>query len=219
MRVPILGVLPASGKASRIMGLPKFALPISDHETLLSWHVNNLKEVCDRIVISTRPEWMPLVESMDLPAEVLVREPSTLSNTLGELFTLTHDDIIFGMPDSAILGNSYNPYINLMRSDGDVTLGLFECTPVLRGKVGQVFIKNNLVVDVQDKVIGCQYPLMWGNILFRGKAKYLNLGNNTPSTEISKWVSAGTRVDAVINDGQYIDVGTFEGLKHLMSLL
>ena len=217
--MPTTGLLPASGKASRILGLPKFAIPISDNETLLSWHVTQLIEVCDRVIVSTRREWFPIIESMDLPVELVIREPSTLSETLGDLFALVHGDVIFGMPDTAIIGNSLNPYANLLNSGGDITLGLFKCTDVLQGKVGQVRIENNVVVDVQDKSSECTYPLMWGNILFRENFQDLNLGINTPSTEISRWIRDGVRVESAINDGQYVDVGTFWGLKYLMSLV
>lgn len=217
--MPLIGLLPASGKASRFLRLPKFAIPISDNETLLSWHVSKLLEVCDRVIVSTRRDWLPLINSMDKRVEVVVREPSTLSETLRELFTLVDGDVIFGMPDTAIVGNSLNPYKNLLNSEGDVTLGLFECTYALRGKVGQVRSEDRIVVDVQDKSSECNYPLMWGNILFRGMFRDLDLGMNTPSTEISKWIADGIRVDSVVNDGQYIDVGSFEGLRYLMSLM
>ncbi len=217
--MPTTGLLPASGKASRFLGLPKFAIPISDNETLLSWHVSKLLEVCDRVIVSTRRDWLPLMNLIDMRVELVVREPSTLSETLRDLFTLVDGDVVFGMPDTAIVGNSLNPYVNLVNSGGDVTLGLFECTDALRGKVGQVKVEDRIVVDVQDKSSECNYPLMWGNILFRGKFCDLDLGINTPSTEISKWISDGIRVESVVNDGQYVDVGSFEGLKHLMSLI
>jgi molybdopterin-guanine dinucleotide biosynthesis protein A len=44
-----IGVLPASGKASRIGGIPKFCLPISDERSLLQWHVEQMLEVCDEV--------------------------------------------------------------------------------------------------------------------------------------------------------------------------
>jgi hypothetical protein len=217
--MPIVGVLPASGRANRIFGLPKFAIPISEEETLISWHVNKLKEVCDEVIITTRQEWLPILESLDLPAKIIAREPSTLSETLGDLLRGVEGDVIFGMPDTAVIGNSLNPYMNLMKSSGNVTLGLFECTNSLRGKVGQVMLRGETVVDVQDKSPSCNHPLMWGNILFRDKFRNLDLGKNTPSTEINTWILKGIRVDGVLNDGEYVDVGTFPGLKYLLSLL
>ena len=51
-----IGVLPASGKASRIGGIPKFCLPISDERSLLQWHVEQMLEVCDEVRVSTRAE-------------------------------------------------------------------------------------------------------------------------------------------------------------------
>ena len=40
-----IGILPASGKASRIGGIPKFCLPVSEEESILQWHVNQMLEV------------------------------------------------------------------------------------------------------------------------------------------------------------------------------
>ena len=44
-----IGVLPASGKASRIGGIPKFCLPISDERSLIQWHVEQMLEMCDEV--------------------------------------------------------------------------------------------------------------------------------------------------------------------------
>jgi molybdopterin-guanine dinucleotide biosynthesis protein A len=51
-----IGILPASGKASRVGGIPKFCLPISDERSLLQWHVEQMLEVCDEVRVSTRAE-------------------------------------------------------------------------------------------------------------------------------------------------------------------
>ena len=63
-----IGVLPASGRASRIGGIPKFCLPISDERSLLQWHVEQMLEVCDEVRVSTRPEWVPIIQNMDMNA-------------------------------------------------------------------------------------------------------------------------------------------------------
>lgn len=60
---------------------------------------------------------------------------------------------------------------------------------------------------------------MWGNILFRDKFRNLDLGKNTPSTEINTWILKGIRLDGVLKHGEYVDVGTFSGLKYLLSHL
>ena len=58
-----IGVLPASGKASRIGGIPKFCLPISDERSLIQWHVEQMLEMCDEVRISTRSEWVPIIQN------------------------------------------------------------------------------------------------------------------------------------------------------------
>jgi len=156
---------------------------------------------------------------LNLQAEILIQEPSTLSETLREMFSYCSGDVIFGMPDTCVVGNSTNPYKNLCQSHADVALGLFNCTESLRGKVGQVRIDGRAVVDVQDKSAECTYSLMWGNILFRNQARNLDLGAITPSSQISQWIRDGVLVEGVENDGEYVDAGSFEGLRRLMQVL
>jgi len=68
----VIGVLPASGKASRIGGIPKFCLPISDERSLLQWHVEQMLEVCDEVRVSTRAEWVPIIQNMDMNVKLIV---------------------------------------------------------------------------------------------------------------------------------------------------
>ena len=48
-----IGVLPASGKAARIGGIPKFCLPISAERSLLQWNVEQMLVVCVEVRVST----------------------------------------------------------------------------------------------------------------------------------------------------------------------
>ena len=56
-----IGLLPASGSAKRLGGLPKFSLPVNETSSLLEYHVNLMEEVCDEIRISTRLDWLPIL--------------------------------------------------------------------------------------------------------------------------------------------------------------
>jgi len=50
----VVGILPASGSASRMMGLPKFLLPVNENKNILEWHIDLMSECCDVIRISTQ---------------------------------------------------------------------------------------------------------------------------------------------------------------------
>ena len=108
-----IGVLPASGRASRVGGIPKFCLPISDERSLLQWHVEQMLEVCDEVRISTRSEWIPIVQNMNMNVKIIVREPSTMSDAINFMIGDYNDTVVVGMPDTYILNGPQNIYKEL----------------------------------------------------------------------------------------------------------
>jgi len=215
-----LGLIPASGNASRIGGLPKFALPISDASNLLSWHVENLLEVCDEVRVSTQEKWFPLIEQMNLPIQLVRKEPSTLSDAILHLANGDKDRMIFAMPDTFFTTKKTPIYEGLFDQPGDIILGLFHCPQILRGRVGQVEIRDSFVLNALDKSKDCKYELMWGFMGFRdGMIDRVTTGSETPSTQINSWIENGEKVGFFRMGGDYIDVGSFEGVKQLYALL
>lgn len=215
-----VGLIPASGSASRLGGLPKFALPISDKSSLLGWHVSNLLKVCDEVRVSTQSKWVPLVESMDLPISLINKEPSTLSDAIVSLANSGDDQYIFTMPDTYYANLERNPFETLFEQPEEIILGCFDCPPSLKGKVGQVDLVQNRIVAAADKNPECSFPFMWGYMAFKhGQIQKLPADSDTPSLLIDKWISAGITVGAHYNSGEYIDVGSFDGVKRLYTSL
>jgi hypothetical protein len=217
----VIGLLPASGKASRIGGLPKFSLPISNDLSLLGWHVKQMNEVCDEVRISTRSAWVPIIQSMDLNVKLLVKEPSTMSDAL--VFLAGGDDkneFVVGMPDTFMVGTKSNIYRNMLSVSGSIILGLWPAHEALRGKVGQILAKDTKVIESRDKDPNCEFDLMWGTMLFRdGAIGHLRVELDHPGKEIQDWLDVGKLVTGVHQSGKYMDIGTFEGLKALYSQL
>ena len=119
-----IGILPASGRASRVGGIPKFCLPISDERSLLQWHVEQMLEVCDEVRISTRSEWVPIVQNMDMNVKLIVREPSTMSDAINFMVGEYNDTVVVGMPDTYILNGPQNIYKELfINTNADLVLG------------------------------------------------------------------------------------------------
>ena len=59
-------ILPAAGLAKRMKGVPKFLLPANDqYETLLEIHLKNLEDKCENIYLPTRPDLVPIINSLD----------------------------------------------------------------------------------------------------------------------------------------------------------
>jgi hypothetical protein len=212
-----IGVLPASGKASRIGGIPKFCLPISDERSLIQWHVEQMLEMCDEVRISTRSEWVPIIQNMDMNVKIMVREPSTMSDAVKYMVGDYNDTVLIGMPDTYILnapGNIYKPLFK--DNNADLVLGIWECGENLKGRVGQVLVSHDKVIDSEDKVDDCSYPDMWGTMLFRkNMIRYIDTTLDHPGKQLKEWISKGANIKAVRPGGQYMDIGTLRGLKQL----
>jgi hypothetical protein len=213
----VIGVLPASGKASRIGGIPKFCLPISDERSLLQWHVEQMLEVCDEVRVSTRTEWVPIIQNMDMNIKLIVREPSTMSDAVKFMVGEYNDTVLIGMPDTYILNAPGNIYKGLFKEDtADLVLGIWECGENLKGRVGQVLVSHDKVIDSEDKVDNCNYPDMWGTMLFRkNMIRYIDTTLDHPGKQLKEWISKGANIKAVRPGGQYMDIGTLRGLKQL----
>jgi hypothetical protein len=212
----IIGVLPASGKATRIGGLPKFALPVSDNISILKWHVQQMLEVCDEVRVSTRAVWAPLVQSMDMNVKLIIKEPSTMSDAVKFMAGSDSDTLLIGLPDTYMVGCTSNIYKKMLESKGDVILGAWDCHEEIKGRVGQIFIRSeNRVVHSQDKTPNCPYPHMWGTMLLRNISSDIDPNLAHVGLQIQDWIDKGMDVRAVAPGGKYMDIGTFEGIKLL----
>jgi hypothetical protein len=212
----VVGVLPASGRASRIGGIPKFCLPISDERSLLQWHVEQMLEVCDEVRVSTRFEWVPIIKNMDMNIKLIVREPSTMSDAVKFMVGEYNDTVLIGMPDTYIHGSQKNIYKEMINTPGDLVLGTWDCHEDLRGRVGQVLLSGNKVLSSMDKTSTCEYPHMWGTMLFRKNlVRYIDPGLDHPGKQIQEWIDMNLDVRAAKPGGKYMDIGTLKGLKQL----
>jgi hypothetical protein len=214
-----LGLLPASGSASRIGGLPKFMLPIEDNFSILQWHVSLMNEACDKVRVSTRECWMPLVTPLNLGADIYVKEPSTMSDAVLEMSRDRDDAVIIGMPDVYIHNSENNFYKDMLESDGDIVLATWDYKrKTMKGKVGQVLVDRfSYVRQVIDKDPTCEFDQMWGAILFRNGLERIDVDGGSVLKDLNKWIAEGVSVKAVAMSGEYIDSGTFQGLTYLYS--
>ena len=211
----IIGVLPASGKATRIGGIAKFALPISNNSSILKWHVDQMLEVCDEVRVATRAAWVPMIQSMDMNVKIIVKEPSTMSDAVKLLAGGDSETLLIGLPDTYMVGCTSNIYKKMIESDGDVVLGTWDCHEEIKGRVGQIQLDGNRVVGSRDKVSDCDYPFMWGTMLLRNLSKDIDPTLAHVGLQIQDWIDEGLDVRSVLPGGQYMDIGTFEGLKLL----
>lgn len=215
MSSKIIGMLPASGSATRLNGLPKFLFPVNDKTSLLEWHVNKMLQCCDEVRISTRLKWKPLIEDLNLNATVYYKEPSTMADALFSMCDSSDDTILVGMPDVYIFDNAKNFYDEMLMSQGDVVLATWDyLSKRMKGQVGQVLVdEESKVLSVIDKDPDCEYPLMWGAVMFRNGLQRIDLNGGSILKDINNWIQDGVNVRSVKMPGQYIDNGTFDGLS------
>jgi hypothetical protein len=212
-----IGILPASGRASRIGGIPKFCLPVSDERSLLQWHVEQMLELCDEVRVSTKAEWVPIIQNMDMNIKLIVREPSTMSDAVKFMVGDYNDTVLLGMPDTYILNAPGNIYKQMFKeTNADLILGVWECSDELKGRVGQILLSGDKVIESEDKTNNCEYLDMWGSMLFRkNMIRYLDPSLEHPGKQLKEWITEGKNIMGVRPGGKYIDIGTLRGLKNL----
>lgn len=217
-----VGILPASGSASRLNGLPKFILPVADGRSLLQWHVDLMSRACTRVTVSTRTRWIALVRDLSLNAYLTEREPSTMADAVLKMTMGESDAIVIGMPDIYIHNSLSNFYEDLLTSDGDIVLATWDYAPQnMRGKIGQVLAdKDGKVLSVVDKDPDCDYQEMWGALLFRnGSIKKIDPAGGSVLNKVNDWIAEGINVKRVKMTGEYIDAGSVEGLVQLYTAI
>lgn len=217
-----VGILPASGSASRLNGIPKFILPIADGRSLLQWHVDLISQACARTKVSTRQRWIDLVNDLSLNASIFEAEPSTMADVVLRMTEDETDDIVIGMPDIYIHNSTNNFYADMLESDGDIVLATWNYVPQdMKGKIGQVLAddKGN-VISVVDKDPDCDYPEMWGALVFRNQTiKRIDPTGGSVLNKVNDWIHEGVRVKRVRMTGEYVDAGTVDGLVKLYTLI
>lgn len=174
-------------------------------------------EVCDEVRVTTRKEWIPIVQNMGMEVGIVEREPSSMSDAI--LFAVGEhsETVVVGMPDTYILNCTANIYEEMIKQrEADVVIGAWTCEEELKGRVGQIQIDGDRVVAVEDKAKDCDYPDMWGTMLFRnGMARRLNPEFDHLGKELDGWIKGGIEIRAVRLGGRYVDAGTIDGLKFL----
>ena len=216
----MFGLIPASGHATRFNSIPKFALPYNKSgESLLGCHVRKMKKYCEKVVVSTTSVWKDLLISFDLDIEIMIIEPSTMNNALlGMANQFVAEEYLIGMADTYYEGQ--NPYSQLsaMLIENSITIACWRIDQELKGRVGQVKLINNRILDVIDKVESCDYPHMWGAIGYKRK-NLLSIDKDNSHLGIDLLNQLKNNKDdhyAFEVQGEYFDVGNLAGFKKLL---
>lgn len=209
----MIGLLPASGRAARMKGIPKFLLPTITGELLIEYHVRLMKPHVDEIRICTSWRWFETVIDLDLEAVTVPIPPSTMN---AAVLDLHGGDNLIGMPDTFFTGDE-NPYEALAADCLPVGVALWHCDQELRGKVGQVDYRDGRIWDVCDKDPHCAFPQMWGALRLNADAiGYLDPEHDHPGIDLPQILDAFPYAVTEMQ-GRYIDCGTVQGLREMLN--
>jgi hypothetical protein len=210
------GLIPASGAASRMRGIPKFLLPCDEeYLTLLERHIVNMLSYCRMVWIPTRPDLTILIESLGITSDRVVVIPmvtKSMTETILKVAAISSaEEFMLCMPDTYFEGEL--PYENLANLNSDLKLACWQIREEQKGKLGQVLFKHShgdlKVLDSRDKDPSCDFDFSWGAMSFR--RELLELGDvDMPHTGylIKPAIERGFDVSGFVVAGQYFDCGT-----------
>lgn len=213
----VSAILPASGLATRMRGLPKFLLPCDvNYLSLIERHIQNLLNFCETIWIPVRPDLLPLVESLSLSSDrviLLSIQSSSMTETIRRVVQLSSSErFVMVMPDTYFSGEL--PYESLAQSESSLYLSCWEIRESQFGKLGQVKLgvleKHTYpVLSSKDKDPTCRFPHSWGAMAFDADIMQM-ASDSMPHTGylIGPAIAEGLAVRANVLDGKYFDCGT-----------
>lgn len=220
-----LGILPASGIASRMGGLPKFLLPIGpEARPLIELHLEALAGLVDEVVVAVHPKFSGfLYERVDrFGALLTVLETRTMNETVLKVVQrMPCERYVIGLPDVYLADYSgYAVALGLLDTFA-CSLAVWQSQPSQIGRLGNLsFAADGTVLDIQDKIAGCPYDHHWGIAGFHQEClrAYTDRGQAHIGFAAEKALRAGVKVGASVIPGRYYDCGTpqeyVHGLEH-----
>jgi hypothetical protein len=205
-------LIPASGSAVRMRGLPKFLLPSGvENLSILELHLKQVEKYADEILIGINPIFLEIVVNAKLNlygARIFPLETKSMTETVlrlvplssGSRFTLIMPDTVFESPES----------YNFAGLKSDLDLSLWRIRSDQYGKLGQVLISpDGKVLDCVDKNPDCKYELSWGAMTFSRKfLDHLHMDFPHVGYGIVPALKANMDVNGIILPGRYWDCGT-----------
>lgn len=216
--------IPMCGTASRIGGIPKFLLPISNVKSLLLLTLEKVYNQKHNIFISTLPMYSELVYNytIDYKPNIITLKTETMSETIKKYDFMANNYNIYNvmvMPDTYISDKiPFDTIKNYMDNDTDIVLCLWKITPIQKGKLGQCLLdENNNVINVVDKDPNCEYEYAWG--ILSWNHKYWSFIDNKKShigLSLNDAIKNNLKVKGIIMNGTYNDCGTIDEYKSIL---
>lgn len=216
-------LIPASGSAQRMRGLPKFLLPSGIMDlTLIELHIQNVSDYADEILIGVNPIFLDIVLNAKLnlqKARVIPLETKTMTETVLNLINFSNGSrFTIIMPDTVFESNECYDFGRLQ---SDLDLSLWKIRRDQYGKLGQVLIApDGRVLDCVDKNPECRYEYSWGALTFN--RKFLQcLDSEFPHVGygILEALKMHLNINSIVLPGRYWDCGTPAEYLHYLKTL
>jgi len=222
----LLHIIPAAGKATRIGGIPKFLLPIGSDNFLIKFHVQNLLSNLEnsKKVIAVNSENYETIKRMNLDAEILTVETSTMNETVNMVISKypEYENYLLTMPDTYYKDHRVIDGLveNFFSSKSLISTALWKIQNHQIGNLGQVDVSSDYLLDVIDKDFACEYEFCWGSIIWHKDLNRFILNDQSHVGYMLKpIINSGLKISYKIADDIYYDCGTFEEYSLLIRSL
>lgn len=218
----IIGLLPCSGSATRIYGIPKFLLPCKNN-VLLDNSIKLFKDnYIENVYACVSKQNEPYIKQRYKDTKYIVKDTNTMSETVKNLLEFNSKKYILIMPDTYFTINDEIKKMIDKLNIYDIVVLLWKIREDQYGKLGQVNIdtSNEIVTDIKDKDIYCKYQYSWGVI---GWTKKMNnfIDSSTPHIGylLNYAIKNDIKIGYVIVNSEYYDCGTpYEYFKMIKNI-
>lgn len=209
----MIGLLPAAGSATRLYGLPKWALPIPNG-FLLDKHVDEMLTAgCQPIQIGASESNYSLLREYVPTEEVYIAERyETMTQTVMSAVGY-NDGVLFGMPDT--YWTAYGVYSRLAAAleTADVAVAVWSARPGQYKRGGMCWLDGDRVTHVNDKpLFEPDTEWIWGALAWKPAFwQYMQPTDPHVGYALPRAIAAGLDVRAVQCEGGFFDCGTIGG--------
>ena len=215
--------IPAAGLASRLGGIPKFLLPISEKQTLIGHHVDNLIKLKNyEITIGTSEKFYKTLLDIYEGFAIKKIESFSMVETVSKL-TLEEESLsLVIMPDTYF--KNYQIVEDMRKKiqskELDIVLGIWNIKTDQIGKLGQCSIIGERVKKIIDKDKNCKEQYFWGLIMWKPSFnQYIKKEDKHFGISLNRAIKNNLEVGYVKANQEYYDCGTFSEYETLLNNL
>ncbi len=208
----MIGLIPAAGHATRIHGLPKFALPVPGGHLLGVLAGRMIAAGATKVYIGTNSANFDLVRRIAPEHSVVYAvESETMSETLLAARTYYNVDepVLFGMPDTYWTNPAVYEGLSSNIQLYTAAATCWEARPEQISKLGMCRVIDGRIVMVVDKPHYSYFRWAWGAMAWQPTLwRYIAAEDPHVGYALQRAVAEGEYVRGIQVGGSYYDCGT-----------